>query len=125
MKKGVFFKNFLPSDICFHFQMCLLCVWFSRCKTDPWGQAVQVFYFSHHCTHRRTEFGISYFMWGKSLPIHAVFKNVDFSCRNTKKPLSFSAAKELLQAGIKLQTLDSLPHNTFFSLKWESCEKQK
>lgn len=85
--KGVFI--FLPNGTCFHFQACLIYVWFSRCKTDPWGQAVQVFYFSHHCTRRRTEFGIAHIIWGKSLLIHAIFENSDFSYGNTKKKTPF------------------------------------
>lgn len=82
----------LPNSICFHFQICLICIWFSRCKTDPWGQAIQVFYFSHHCTHRRTEFGIIHFIRGKSPPIHVIFENIDFYCNSTKKK-NFSAVK--------------------------------
>ena len=62
VKKGdvVFFR---PDSVRFHFQACPICVRFSRCKADPWGQAVEVFYFSHHCTCRRTEFSITHIIW--------------------------------------------------------------
>lgn len=62
----VFFLSSIPKSSYLHFLARLICVWIRRCKGDPWGQAVQVFYFSHRCTHRRTEFGIIHIVWGPS-----------------------------------------------------------
>lgn len=63
-------------------------------KGGPWGQAVQVFHFSHRCTHRQTEFSIIHRVQGKNLPSHFAFNTAYFSCSNAEeKKSSFPAAK--------------------------------
>lgn len=57
-------------------------------KGGPQGQAVQVFHFSHRCTHRQTELGIIHMVQGKSLPSHFASNAVYFSCSNAEEKKS-------------------------------------
>lgn len=89
-------------------------------KGGPQGQAVQVFHFSHRCTHRQTESGIIHMVQGKSLPSHFASNTVYFSCSNAEEKKSpFLQQKAAVGPSTAAGWEQTCFPATWFSLKWE------
>lgn len=65
-------------------------------KGGPQGQAVQVFHFSHRCTHRQTELGIIHMVQGKAFLVILLLTPCIFLAVMLRKRKALSCSKRLL-----------------------------